>query len=326
MAKERFSDQRLNPETLRIIAIANTVMDEYAQDGFKLSVRQLYYQLISRDVLPASWAENRQKSKNTLQNYKRVSDILTKARYAGLVDWDILEDRGRELALPASWTSPQSVISQAARQYRRNRWEGQPNHVEVMVEKDALSGVLLPVCFQLGIGFTANKGYSSSSAMYEAGQRMAYHLSRGAEVHVLYFGDHDPSGIDMTRDVLQRLRIFARTDNLQVVRAALNMDQVIAYAPPTNPVKMTDSKAKGYIEQFGRSAWELDALNPRVLAELVTKHVVALRDDALWQVALAQEQEERAVLEHLAGDYPAVAKWVAKRQAAKSKKTTKEKK
>ena len=123
-------------------------------------------------------------------------------RLAGLLDWNMIEDRGRETVLPAAWTSPAEIVRAAAKQFRVDRWKHQPCHVEVMVEKDALSGILEPVCNELHVRFTANKGYSSSSALYEAGKRIAYaRFHENRQVHIFYLGDHDPSGIDMTRDI-----------------------------------------------------------------------------------------------------------------------------
>jgi hypothetical protein len=136
-----------------------------------------------------------------------------------------------------------------------------------MVEKQALEGVLIPVCREWDVPFTANKGYSSSSAMHEAGKRIYNRFREEKKVTIIYLGDHDPSGIDMTRDVEERLRLFAECSpddefTVNVQRVALNMDQVRAMHPPENPAKLTDSRANEYIRKFGHSSWELDASNP----------------------------------------------------------------
>jgi hypothetical protein len=288
MPYECFVSKKFKPDSLAMIDKANTIIAEYRRQGFVLSLRQLYYQLVSRDIIP-----------NNLRSYKNLGNLVSDARLAGLIDWLAIEDRGREYILPQHWSSPDEIIRAAARGYKIDKWANQPVHIEVMVEKDALSGVLLPVTNDLDIGLTANKGYSSSSAMWEAGRRIRRANKGGKEVHILYLGDHDPSGMDMTRDVRERLLQFGivlHPRNMRVNRLALNMDQVEQYGPPENPAKQTDSRADAYIEQFGYSSWELDALEPSILAALVTEAVMGLRDPDLWGEKLMQERTEAAEL------------------------------
>lgn len=289
--KETFVEKRFSPESVHQITVINVILDEYEAEGYRLTLRQLYYQMVSRGYI-----------ENSLQSYKRIGNIVSDARLAGLIDWDMIEDRGRVAQFPSHWDDPAQIVDAAARQFAIDKWEGQDNYIEVMVEKDALSGVLLPVCHRLDIGFTANRGYSSSSAMYEAGNRMAKRLDEGKTVYVLYLGDHDPSGIDMTRDVLERLCMFSEGD-IEVVRLALNLDQVEVLHPPENPAKETDSRAQVYIARFGSSSWELDAVGPRELDRLVTSAVEALRDDALWNEAVKREAAMRIELEAFVKKY-----------------------
>ncbi len=168
------------------------------------------------------------------------------------------------------------------------------------MEKQALEGVLIPVCNKLDVTFTANKGYASSSTLYEAGQRFRKEAARedARDIVVLYLGDHDPSGIDMTRDVEDRLRLFMGDDlgydvTFKVIRLALNMDQVKALKLPPNPAKMTDSRATAYVEKFGDSSWELDAIEPAMLADLVTQAVIAERDNAIYQRVVDSDAKKR---------------------------------
>jgi hypothetical protein len=192
----------------------------------------------------------------------------------------------------------------AARGFAIDKWEDQENYVEVMVEKDALSGVLWPVCSRLNISFMANKGYSSSSAMYEAGARLLRRIDEGKRISIFYLGDHDPSGIDMTRDVEERLSLFSR-DSIGVVRLALNLDQVKVLNPPENPAKETDSRARKYISEFGHSSWELDAIEPKQLDRLITGAVMDLLDKKKWKKAIQKEKEMKSELEEFVEDYKA---------------------
>jgi hypothetical protein len=282
--KECFVDKGFRAETLDLIEQINDILDDYNSQGFVLSLRQLYYQLVSRDLIP-----------NTIQDYKRIGNIVGDGRLAGLIDWEMIEDREREVVYPAHWADAPDIIMQAARQFRVDRWENQPRHVEVMVEKKALEGVLIPVCRDVDVRLTANRGYSSLSAMYEAGKRIQRAYDDQKDVYILYLGDHDPSGLDMDRDILGRLGLFSGVD-LEVERLALLYSQIEQMRPPENPAKLTDSRAPGYIARFGMSSWELDAIEPRTLAQLVRDAVIYLRDDDLWQETIAREEAERAKL------------------------------
>ncbi len=238
-----------------------------------------------------------------MRSYKNTGNLVSDARQAGLIDWQMIEDRNRETVIPSHWDSPGEIVQAAADSFRIDKWENQPWHIEVMVEKDALSGVLEPTCRALDIGLTANKGYSSSSTMYEIGRRIGYYRGRlDKRVLVVYLGDHDPSGIDMTRDVTERLEMYSE-GQVFVNRIALNMDQVELWSPPENPAKTTDSRFDAYYQKYGESSWELDAVEPRQLADLVTAIVLRHRDENLWTQQVSTEDEMRAQLLAFAKTY-----------------------
>lgn len=290
--KHAFIVRKFASESLTMIEHINRILTEYDQQGFTLTLRQLYYQLVARDIIP-----------NTVRSYKNIGNLVSDARQAGLIDWRMIEDRNRETVSVIHWDNPGDIVAAAARQFRIDKWEDQPWHVEVMVEKDALSGVLVPVCRELDIPLTANKGYSSSSTMYEIGRRIAYKRDRlGKEVLMIYLGDHDPSGIDMTRDVEERLTLFSEGE-VKVVRIALNMDQVVLWQPPENPAKTTDSRYDNYVTQYGGSSWELDAVEPAQLASLIENIVEDYRDGSLWVEAEMKEEQMRHELNKFAASY-----------------------
>jgi len=283
--REAFVDRGFSKESIDTIKIVNRILDEYRLQGFRLSLRQLYYQLVARDYIP-----------NNQRSYKNLGSLVSNARQAGLIDWNMIEDRGRETNSNSHWRNPAEIVSAAARQFRIDKWEDQPWHIEVMVEKDALSGVLEPVCKELDIAITANKGYSSSSTMYEIGKRLEEMESQDKKIRVIYLGDHDPSGIDMTRDIEERLRLYSRLDEIDVVRVALNWDQIELWKPPENPAKETDSRYSAYVHEFGESSWELDAVEPAQLADLVKEAVYAKRDVDIWEEAVEEEKKMRSQL------------------------------
>lgn len=313
--KECFIEKAFKPESRKWIDKMVRVCETYEAQGYKLSLRQVYYQLVAHHGLP-----------NREQSYKNIGSLLSDARLSGLVDWDMIEDRGRETQENTHWDSPAQIVRSCARWFELDKWDDQPYHVEVMVEKAALEGVLQPVCARLDVPFTSNRGYSSSSAMYECGKRLQSKLEAGKLVRIIYLGDHDPSGIDMTRDVDARLSLFsgyresvdgelelaydyeddcdADEPKFKVIRAALNADQIRRYSPPPNPAKLTDSRADGYIRKFGNESWELDALEPSVLAALVEDHVSKWRDEDLFALAVDRQQDHRNTLLDIAEANP----------------------
>jgi hypothetical protein len=227
---------------------------------------------------------------NTVASYKRLGSILNDARLAGLVDWDHIEDRSRNLRTHSAWDNPADIIRSAASSYREDVWRDQIWRPEVWIEKDALLGVIEAVCIEFRVPYFAHRGKNSQSEQYKAGKRYARMLEEGFQPVVLHLCDHDPNGIDMSRDNTERLALFARQP-IQLRRIALNLNQVQQYSLPPNPAKESDSRYESYVEQFGTECWELDALDPTVIANLVRNELETLIDRKLWDAAV--EQEER---------------------------------
>lgn len=289
--KEFFEGKNFRDESLVEIHRANRILEEYAAQGYDLTLRQLFYQLVARGL-----------RENTPKSYKRLGDLIGKARMAGLTDWSFIVDRGRTTKWGAHFEDPADVIRSVTKWFKIDKWEDQPCHIEVMVEKDALSGVLEPVCRSLDVRFTANRGYSSLSHMYEIGKRICSKREEGKAVHVLYLGDHDPSGLDMDRDIAERLELFGE-GHINFSRLALSMQQITELNPPENPTKLKDSRARNYIYQFGYSSWELDAIEPKHLTQLVRNAVADLRDESLWKTAIEKERLMIEELKSIADDY-----------------------
>lgn len=283
--KITYVEKNLRGGSMELVEHANSIIEEYAKQGFDLTLRQLYYQFVSRNLLA-----------NTEKNYKRLGCVIADARLAGLIDWDAITDRTRYVRDLSHWDSPQSIVETCSQQFRYAKWEDQPYYVEVWIEKDALIGVIEGVCQELDVPFLACRGYASASEVWGAGHRRFRPRRRaGKNCLVLYLGDHDPSGIDMSRDVRDRLEMFCGGP-VEVNRLALNADQVEQYNPPENPTKMTDSRAEDYVARFGEHCWELDALEPAVIAALIRVAVNDIRDDDLWEEAVEREQEARRKL------------------------------
>lgn len=292
-----YIDKTFTGKSLAIIEQANEICADYRRQGYDLTLRQLYYQFVSRGLIA---------NKDT--EYKRLGNVINDARLTGLLDWSYIVDRTRNLRGLAHWDTPSSVLDSAAYGYRTERWANQPHRVEVWIEKDALVGVITRACNSLDVPFFSCRGYTSQSELWGAAQRLIGYNTAGQTPVIIHLGDHDPSGIDMTRDITDRLTLFGAT--ARVRRIALNMDQVEQYAPPPNPAKLTDSRAVDYIATHGEYSWELDALDPATLDALVTATILEYRDDYQWQQDTDAMDADRERLVTLARRFEEIADYL----------------
>lgn len=289
MPKICYVPKNFREATWTIIRQANRIIEEMREQGYTLTVRQLYYQFVARGLI-----ENNEKS------YNRIKGIVNNARLAGYIDLDAIEDRTRFVRKNTHWGSIQSIIRACAASFRYNTWEDQPTHVEVWIEKDALVGVIENVCRTWDVSYLACRGYVSLSEMWKAVYERWQDLDK--PVIVLHLGDHDPSGLDMTRDNLERLTLFGEEHDVEVEvqRLALNMDQVDRYQPPPNFAKISDSRAPDYISKYGSSSWELDALEPAVIVGLIEDAIAEIVDMDLLEAARERQEEARKSLKIVA--------------------------
>lgn len=277
--EKNFSDAHMD-----IIQKANEILSDFEEQGFTLTLRQLYYQFIAQDYFP-----------NTEQSYKRLGGIINDARLAGHISFHRIEDRGRNSQSFFVQPSVIGALDNLEANYAEDLWAEQPYYVEVWVEKDALSSVIERPCTRFAVPFMACKGYMSASAAWEAGQRYKEASANGKKCLLIHLGDHDPSGIDMTRDNSERLSLFSQSD-VEVRRVALNMDQVRRHNPPPNPAKMSDSRSGEYVARFGRTSWELDALTPSIIDTLITQEIESVLDLAAWSDTLGRQRQNRETL------------------------------
>lgn len=285
MPKISYINKTFRQQSLDVIEQANEIIDEYQANGLDLTLRQLYYQFVSRGLIP-----------NKQSEYKRLGNIISDGRLAGLIDWRAIEDRTRNLKSNQHWDDPGQIIRAASWGFKLNHWEGQEYYVEVWIEKEALIGVIENICRKIDVSFYACKGYVSQSEMWSAAQRLEDYNNPV----IIHLGDHDPSGIDMTRDIQDRHDLFlGNYVDFEVRRIALNIDQVEEFNPPPNPVKLTDSRCNGYISKYGNESWELDALDPTYLRNLIRDAVLPYRDEDIYKKVLEKEAEHKQILKKI---------------------------
>jgi len=298
MVKNCFnSSVRLREASKINLGKANEIIDDFEKMGHKLTVRQLFYQMVGKAII-----------ENTYSEYRSLGTLLKNGRMGGLVDWDTIEDRLRKPEIPYNDVGIAEALRMAARTYRLDRMEGQQNYIEVWVEKDALSGILSKITREYHVSLMVNRGFSSTTAMHEAYARFAAQIEKGQDCVILYIGDHDPSGLCMSEDIQTRLKGFG-LNNIEVRRIALNMDQVQKYNLPENKLKKddkgepTDPRGIAYKNKFGDKSWEVDALSPLVLDQIVRDEIESIINIDQYSAMLEREKEERATILDIAQGY-----------------------
>lgn len=293
MPKICYQEIDFSPKRKLLIDSANAIIEDYTRRGFDLTLRQLYYQFVARNVIP-----------NTEASYKSLGDLIGDARMAGKIDWHAIVDRTRSVRGNQHWEKPSDVVRAAAASFALDKWAEQDHYVEVWVEKDALRGIVGQVCGRLDVRYFSCRGYVSLSEVWVASQRLRERAKAGKKLVILHLGDHDPSGIDMTRDIRDRLRTFKCPATVE--RIALNMDQIRQHNFPPNYAKITDSRYAAYQEQYGDSSWELDAVDPQLLSDLIARGIRRYLHQPTFDAAVARENMAKKGLLAIAEKYVSV--------------------
>ena len=307
MPRIPYINKNFRKDAQEIITKSNKIIDGYLRQGIDLTLRQLYYQFVARDEFPDDrrwtwtgrrWVRDPKGTKNADPNYKWLGSIVNDGRMAGLIDWKSIIDRTRELKHLTTWESPEEIIQNSIDYYRIDKWKYQEYRPEVWIEKDALIGVIMGVCNELEVPYFSCRGYVSQSEMWESGMRMKDYSREDKIPFIIHLGDHDPSGIDMSRDIKDRIALFSGTE-FEFKRIALNMNQIKHFNPPPNPAKITDHRSSGYIDDYGNESWELDAIEPVIMANLIRSIVLEIRNEARWKIAIEEENYDKRRMEDL---------------------------
>lgn len=258
-------------KTQNIIDQAHEILSEF----HPMTVRQVYYQLVSRQVV-----------ENNRSRYQAVSDALVDARLEGLIPWEWIEDRLRRPRKVSMWNDL-TAFARVADQYRRNVWDTQTRYLEVWLEKDALSGIFEDVLEDYGVTLNVGRGYDGWSSIRNAADR----FQDGSNVTVLYFGDFDPSGDDMVRSLGERLAQLGSNPN--IIKVALTLEDIAMYDLPPNLTKPTDTRRAAFVAKNGDVSVELDALPADILQTRLTEEVEQYMDMNALDKVKEQEDSER---------------------------------
>lgn len=275
--------------------IVKAVNEILAQYDMPLTLRQVYYRLVTKLLIP-----------NTVTAYKTLSKLLVKARERGEVDDTRIEDRSRQVLGMGDWgyedfdtflDNQIKNIQNSWRCWTRELWKNQPRNVLIALEKDALSRLFVDVANDFHTYVFPTKGYGSYTYVKNMAGRM--NSNHEKPTIVLYFGDYDPSGRDIERDLIDRLERYGG-ENFKGVRIALTKDQIARFNLPPRPEDVAtleklqrDPRTKTYGMEY---ATELDALEPPTLQAIIRDAITATIDDKKWKEVLEQIRQEQQQL------------------------------
>jgi len=279
----------------QVVDVTNKVISQY---DVRLTVRQIYYRLISPPF---------QLFANKMSNYKGFDKILTRAREKEDVDWRRIEDRSRTtIGGDGGWDSPEQFTEYVIQRtkdlwegYGRPAWRGQENYVEVWVEKDALATLVSNVANRFNVLTYPSRGYSSFTRVKEAIEDRFAEVIDTRNIFIVHLTDHDPSGLDMTKDLEKRISEYSEdSDRIEVHRVALTHEQVKQFDLASNPTKSADPRATKYVAEYGDQCWELDALPPDELEKIVELNVKRWIDAKTWNDNVGLIAKEKKQLEN----------------------------
>jgi hypothetical protein len=278
------SSKKLRKPQSRSLPLRQAILD-VAGEYERLTVRQLFYQLVTRQVV-----------EKTEGAYHRAADFCAQLRLDGSLRYEKIADSHRTRHVPWTFTDMRDAWMYFRDMYRKSYWSDQPRQVEVWCEKDALSGVIEPVCDEYGVVYVATRGFPSLTLLHESAKAM----SPDQETHVFYFGDHDASGRAISANIAKRLREW----NPRIIfrRVALEPDQIEDFGLPTRPGKASDSRHRDFADRFGSASVELDALPPDELASMVRGVIESCIDHTAWDRAKRTEKLEEQTLAALSFD------------------------
>jgi hypothetical protein len=272
----------------KVVELVNEILSQYTMP---LTLRQVFYRLIANYNYP-----------NTNSAYSQLSKQLVEARERGDIDETKIEDRSREFLggdqgfdrLEEFLDYQINEFLSSPKYYYRKMWTEQPKFVIVWVEKDALSRIISSIAEKYNVITAPSRGYASYTYIKQAIEN----LPVDKDIIILHFADHDPSGLDMTRDLQERFSDYYSGD-VKVERVALTYNQVQTYHLSPNPTKTADPRAKEYVSQFGNQCWELDAIEPNELQRLVSESIEKHIDVEKWNKTLEEAKQERQELEKI---------------------------
>lgn len=274
----------MHKESLHLLSQVQEVIESY---DFALTLRQIYYQLVAKQIIP-----------NEQKYYLKLSRLCVVGRDQGILPEEAFADRLREVDKPSSWLDLGDFMNTVRRAYRKDAWDDQNCYVEIWTEKDALRGVITPVTHNFDVSLLVVRGQVSRTAIWESYERFKRRIKDEKECYLFYFGDFDPSGMSIYNSLMERLINYGPYGkNMYFDRVALTPEQIATYNLPQDPAKQSDPSYKKFVAEFGDNVVELDSLPPNALRDLIKKCIVQKIDFGTLNEVKEVEGKEQAMLE-----------------------------
>jgi len=276
----------MQKQSSELIAQVRKIIKGY---DFALTLRQIYYQLVARQIIP-----------NQQKYYMKLSRLCVIGRDEGILPEEAFADRLRQVDKPASWLDLADFMATVRRAYKKDKWAEQDVYLEIWTEKDALRGVITPVTYAYDVALLIVRGQVSRTAIYESYERFAEKIEEGKDCYLYYFGDFDPSGLSIYHSL--RERIASHGDEGQYInfeRIALTPEQIEEYDLPSDPGKQADPNYKRFVAEYGDNVVELDSLPPDALREVVMNCIASHIDPQILEQVREIETEEQTKLQEL---------------------------
>lgn len=284
---EKYIDHNFQPSSQRKLDLVKDIIEDYRTQNLTLTLRQLFYQLVSKNEIP-----------NKDNEYKNLSNLLSDARMAGIIPWGAIVDRTREPHKPYCENDISDSLWRTYRQYKLNRMRNQDVHLEVMIEKMALYEIVTDVTDVYSIIVSGNKGNTSDTMLHDCSKRLIAAYKEGKPTVILYIGDHDPSGKMMVDNIRERLSIL-QVPEFEFRLIALSQQQALENDLPPNPIKKTDTNAREYARKYGNDGWECDALPTKKLQEILRREICSCIDFKKLDEIQDQEKSEKEQLKQI---------------------------
>jgi len=282
VARQEFKWTQHNIDKLNLVKEILQELSAYRP----LTLRQVYYQLVGKGHI-----------ENNKSQYVMLSKLLKWARIDGHISWSDIEDRVRDYHGAGGWDNVdrfiQSEINGLFKYYSRDLAQTQPKYIEIWIEKDALSSIFTKAARKYYVPVTVCRGFSSVSFLNDFKDRLERY-SNGRQVTMLYFGDFDPSGVEMMETMKITLQDELGLSDIEFKRIGLLKEDIEEYKLPHNPdaLKKTDTRAEKHVKKYGEIAVELDALSPNVLEQKIKTAIEAEFDMDAFENEKQIYQEE----------------------------------
>lgn len=267
--------KNITKKTTDLIQAANEVLSA----EHPMTIRQLFYRLVS--ILNLN---------NCRADYQKLSRVMTQARESGEIDPEWIVDRSKPEIIPNVWEDVRGYLKTVSRGYKRNYWRDQPHYTEVWIEKDSLTGSIDETIEELGITLRTHRGYGSTTKKLEIASLFD---SIDKPMTIFYIGDFDPSGVDIERDLLQKVKRYMKSDRRIILkRLGILREDIEQFNLPPLRVKERDPRAKGFCQAYGTDVVEADALPPTELRSRIKEAVTSLIYYDRWNRNVSVEEAE----------------------------------